>query len=96
MFKKLGEILRVIRQDMEDLNWMSRDEKKHCLKSTFTGLVLIEISNKLDIIEEKIRELDYLTMRLSKIKYREKSAVGMTCYMQLKPQKENEGTENYI
>lgn len=51
---------------------MSRDEKKHCLKSTLTGLVLIEISNKLDITEEKIRELDYLTMRLSKIKYRKK------------------------
>lgn len=52
---------------------MSRDEKKkHCLKSTLTGLVLIEISNKLDITEEKIRELDYVTMRLSKIKYGEK------------------------
>lgn len=56
---------------------MSRDEKKALfeMKSILTGLVLIEISNKLDITEEKIRELDYMTMKLSKIKYREKKTV---------------------
>lgn len=42
------------------------------MKSILTGLVLIEISNKLDITEEKIREFDYMTMKPSKIKYREK------------------------
>lgn len=55
---------------------MARNEKKKKalfeMKSILTGLVLIEINNKLHITEEKIRELDYMTMKLSKIKYREK------------------------
>lgn len=60
---------------------MARNEKKKKalfeMKSILTGLVLIEINNKLDITEEKIRELDYMTMNYPKLNTEKKdSAAG--------------------
>lgn len=42
----------------------------------YTGLVLFEISYRLDIVEEKISGFDGITIKLSKMKYTGTSAVG--------------------
>lgn len=64
--------MNIIEQDMENLYWMSGDEKYSVWDEKYSGLVLFCNSNRLDIIEEKTSELDDITMKLSRMKYIEK------------------------